>query len=226
VTTAFDSPEAVIARRAAAELSAGDVVNLGVGIPLELLAYVDPEAGVVLHSENGIVGMGPRPPANEIDVDLADATAQPVTVMPGASYLSLLDSGAVMRGGHLDKVVMGAFQVDSRGGLANTMLSTTDIKGGIGGAMDLAVGAGRLIVVMRHTTKDGRPRLVRECSLPLTAAGVVNTVITELAVVDLDARGFVLRELLGGATLHEVEEGMDAPLYDGRDRPRKEEQSS
>lgn len=207
----------LIARRAAHELNAGDVVNLGVGLPLGVLEYVDSDAGIVLHSENGMLGMGPLAGPDEADPDLTNAGAVPVTTLPGGSYFTLIESGAMMRGGHLDKVLMGGFQVDELGSLANWLLSEQEIKGGIGGAMDLAVGAPELIVLMRHTTARGEPRLVPECTLPVTALGVVTRVITELAVIDVDDDGFILRELLGDADIGQVRTVTAAELRDGRD---------
>jgi 3-oxoacid CoA-transferase B subunit len=216
MTAHGDTPERIIARRAAQELRPGDVVNLGVGIPMKVLDFVDPDDGIILHGENGMLGIGPLGPEDAPDPDLTNAGSVPVAVLPGGSFFSLLESGAMMRGGHLDKVLMGGFEVDSTGTLANWILSQYDIKGGIGGAMDLAVGARELIVLMRHTTTSGGPRLVRKCTLPPTAIGVVNRIITELAVIDVTPRGFVLKELLGDADFDTVLRKTDAPLEDGR----------
>lgn len=206
----------IIARRAAQDLVPGEVVNLGVGIPLDVLDFVPPTLGIILHSENGLLGMGPPAPLGEQDRDLTNAGAVPVTMVPGASVFDVVLSAALMRGGHLDQVFMGAFQVDQSGNLANWRLSHREIKGGIGGAMDLAVGARSLTVLMTHTTRDGRPRLVEECDMPLTAVHVVKRIITELAVIDVTPQGFVLRELLGEAGLDDVRSKTDAKLADER----------
>lgn len=210
------SAETLIARRAAAELEHGDVVNIGIGMPMHVLEHVDPDLGIVLHGENGMLGLGRFAEGDEADPDQTTPGAIPVTARPGASFFSLLDSGVMMRGHHLDKVLMGGFQVDSAGTLANWILSEHDITGGIGGAMDLAVGVDELIVLMRHTTREGDPRLVERCSLPPTAVRVVSRIITELAVVDVGPDGFVLRELQDGSDLDLVMRLTGAPLEDGR----------
>lgn len=212
----LDRAREVIARRAAQELRRGDVVNLGVGIPMDVLHYIDPTLGFMLHSENGIVGMGPYPSPEDEDPDLTNAGARPVTLLPGASVFDVLMSATIMRGGHLDNVFMGAYQVDRSGNLANWLLSRTAIKGGIGGAMDLAVGATKLTALMTHTTKAGEPRLLEACSMPLTAMRVVTRVITELAVIDVRPEGLVLRELLDGADLDQVRSRTGTELVDGR----------
>ena len=201
-----------IARRAVAELRAGEVVNIGVGIPAMMNQFLPEGLDVFLHSENGIIGMGPAPAPDEEDPDLTNAGAQPITAVAGASFFDIVTSASMMRGGHLDKVFMGAYQVDVQGNLANWRISTTDIKGGIGGAMDLAVGARQLIVLMTHVTKEGRSRVVERCDMPLTAMGVVDRIITDYAVIDVSSSGLVLRELMGEHTLEDVLACTDAEL--------------
>jgi 3-oxoacid CoA-transferase B subunit len=201
-----------IARRAVLELRPGQVVNLGVGIPLMILEFVPPDLPVFLHSETGIVGMGPPAAPGEEDPDLIDAGAQRVTAIRGASFFDTITSATIMRGGHLDAVFMGAYQVDELGNIANWSVRSDRITGGVGGAMDLAAGASRLIALMTHTTRDGRPRLLERCDMPLTALGAVDRIITELAVIDVDPRGLVVRELLGELALDEVQDRTGARL--------------
>ena len=195
--------KARIAERAARELRAGEVVNLGIGIPNLIPGFLAADAGVVLHTENGLLGVGPRPNGDDLDPDLIDAAKQPVTALPGAAYFDSADSFAMIRGGHVDVAVLGALEVSERGDIANWAVPGKDVLG-VGGAMDLVVGARRVIVTMTATSSRGRPKLVAECSYPLTAAGAADVIVTELGVfrrVDGELR---LTELLDGATVEDV----------------------
>ena len=194
-----------IAERAAQELPEGAYVNLGWGIPNLIAAYVPEGAGVIFHSENGILGMGPRARSGEEDFDLVDAMKAPVTILPGAAYFSQVDAHMMTRGGHLDVAVLGGLQVSERGDLANWKIPTAKFSGGIGGAMDIAVGARRLIITMEHVAKTGEPKIVKNCTYPLTALRCVTTVITDLAVIDVTPNGLQLREVAPGLTPGEVQ---------------------
>ena len=194
-----------IAERAAMELPDGAYVNLGWGIPNLIAAYVPPEVTVHFHSENGILGMGPRAKAGEEDFDLVDAMKVPVTLLPGGSYFSQDDAHVMTRGGHLDICILGGLQVSEHGDLANWRIPGAKGAGGIGGAMDISVGAQKLIVTMEHTAKDGSPKIVKTCSYPLTAIDCVDTIITDLAVIDVTPDGLVLREVAPGFTPEEVQ---------------------
>jgi 3-oxoacid CoA-transferase subunit B len=192
----------VIAARAARELRDGEVVNLGIGIPNLIPAFLTGEARVYLHSENGILGVGPRPAPDAIDPDLIDAAKQPVTALPGASYFDSSDSFAMIRGGHLDVAVLGALQVSRTGDIANWAVPGRDVLG-VGGAMDLVVGAKRVIVTMTATSSSGDAKIVERCTYPLTAQAAADVVITERAVFRLRDGELVLTELLAG-TLEEA----------------------
>jgi 3-oxoacid CoA-transferase B subunit len=192
----------LIARRAAAELRDGDIVNLGVGIPTLVPGFLTGRR-VSLHTENGVLGVGPRPTDETIDPDLIDAGKQPVTVLPGASYFNSADAFAMIRGGHVTVAVLGALQVSQDGDLASWAVPGRDVLG-VGGAMDLLVGARRVIVTTMHCDAAGRPKIVRRCSYPLTAAGEVDLIITELAVFARASDGLTLVELQPGATLAAV----------------------
>jgi 3-oxoacid CoA-transferase subunit B len=194
-----------IAERAAQELPDGAYVNLGWGIPNLIAAYVPETAGVIFHSENGILGMGPRARPGEEDFDLVDAMKAPVTIIPGAAYFSQVDAHMMTRGGHLDVAVLGGLQVSERGDLANWKIPGAKYSGGIGGAMDIAVGARRLIVTMEHVTKTGEPKIVKTCTYPLTALECVTTVITDLAVIDVLSNGLRLREVAPGVSGEEIQ---------------------
>ena len=201
-----------LAARVARDILEGWSVNLGIGIPTLVGNYVPPEREVVFHSENGIVGMGPAPAPDKINRWLINASSQYVTLRPGGSYMSHSDSFALVRGGHLDLCVLGAFQVAENGDLANWARSEDDNAPAIGGAMDLAAGAKRIWIVMEHTTRAGEARLLRRCTYPLTAAGCVKRVYTELAVIDVTERGFVVTDMVPGLTLEELQERTGAPL--------------
>jgi len=206
-----------IAERAALELPDGAYVNLGWGIPNLIAAYVPKDVVVYFHSENGILGMGPRAKPGEEDYDLVDAMKVPVTLVPGAAYFSQVDAHVMTRGGHLDICILGGLQISERGDLANWRVPGAKGAGGIGGAMDISVGAEKLIVTMEHNTKDGQRKIVKTCSYPLTAIECVNTIVTDLAVIDVTAEGLVLREVAPGFTAEEVQQQTEPRLrYSGK----------
>src|ERR1700736_2839965 len=194
-----------IAARTAKELPDGAYVNLGWGIPNLIADYLPPGLTVFFHSENGILGMGRRAKLGEEDYDLVDAMKVPVTLTPGASFFHQADAHLMTRGGHLDVAVLGGFQVSQKGDLANWKVPGTKGSGGIGGAMDIAAGAKTLIVCMEHTTKEGAPKIVKECTYPLTGLACVTTIITDLAVIDVKPEGLTLREVAPGWTAAEVQ---------------------
>jgi 3-oxoacid CoA-transferase B subunit len=199
-----------IAARAARELRPGNVVNLGIGIPNLIPSVLGSDTLIHLHSENGLLGVGPRPEPNELDPDLIDAAKQPVTAVPGAAYFDSADSFAMIRGGHIDVAVLGALQVSSRGDIANWAVPGKDVLG-VGGAMDLVVGARTVIVTMTSTSSAGEPKLVPECTYPLTARAAADVVVTELSVFRFPGGVLTLTELLDGATLSDVERATAAP---------------
>jgi 3-oxoacid CoA-transferase B subunit len=200
-----------IAARAALELRPGEIVNLGIGIPNLIPGLLADGAGVFLHTENGLLGVGPRPDDAQLDPDLIDAAKRPVTALPGASYFDSAASFAMIRGGHGDVAVLGAVQVSAAGDIANWAVPGRDVLG-VGGAMDLVVGARRVIVTMTATSSAGEPKVVPECTYPLTAAGAADVIVTELGVFRVRDGVLVLTELLGAATVSDVEAVTTAPF--------------
>ncbi|MDT7953470.1 MAG: 3-oxoacid CoA-transferase subunit B [Acetobacteraceae bacterium] len=201
-----------MAEAVARDIPEGWYVNLGIGIPTLVADYVPPDREVVFHSENGVLGVGPAPEEDAVDRWLINAGKQYVTLLDGGSYVHHADSFAMIRGGHLDLCVLGAFEVAENGDIANWATSENDTSPAVGGAMDLAAGAKRLWAVMEHTTKDGRPRLVRGCGYPLTAPTAVSRVYTNLAVLDVTDDGFAVRELAPGVDFETVQAQTDAKL--------------
>lgn len=200
----------LIAKRVAQELDKGDVVNLGIGLPTHVANFVDESMNVVFQSENGFVGLGPAPKEGSEDRDIVNAGGNPVTILPGGAFFDSSMSFSIIRGGHVDKTILGALQVDEKGNLANWMIPGK-MAPGMGGAMDLVVGAKKVIVAMEHSAK-GKPKILKSCSLPLTAAQEVDLIITELGVIEVTKNGLVLTELGPEATVEEVISLTEAPL--------------
>jgi len=202
-----------MAARVARDIPEGWYVNLGIGIPTAVADHVPLDREVIFHSENGVLGIGPAPPEAEIDRWLINAGKQYVTLRLGGSFCHHADSFSMIRGGHLDLCVLGAFQVADNGDIANWATSENDTAQAVGGAMDLAAGAKRLWVMMEHTTKDGTAKLVRKCTYPLTALGAVKRIYTNLAVIDVTPRGFEVVDMAPGMTLEALQERTEAKLH-------------
>lgn len=201
-----------MAQRVAADIPDGAVVNLGIGLPTLVANHLPADREVILHSENGVLGMGPAPAEGEEDFDLINAGKQPVTLKAGGCFFHHADSFAMMRGGHLDVCVLGAFQVSASGDLANWHTGAPDAIPAVGGAMDLAIGARRTLVMMEHLTKAGQSKLVPECSYPLTAIGCVARVYTDLAVIDIGPDGAAVRDVVDGLSFDELQALTAIPL--------------
>jgi len=201
-----------LAARIAQDIPEGWYVNLGIGIPTLVADHVPPAREVIFHAENGVLGIGPAPDAAAVDPWLINAGKQYVSLRPGGSFMHHADSFTIIRGGHLNLCILGAYEVAENGDIANWATSADDAAPAVGGAMDLAAGAQRLWIAMEHTTKDGRPRLVRQCSYPLTARAAVSRVYTNLAVLDVTPGGFRVRDMVPGLTLEELQARSEARL--------------
>ena len=210
-----------ITRRIAKELQDGDVVNLGIGMPTMVANYIPGGVEVTLQSENGFLGLGPVPQEGEEDKDVVNAGGQPVTILPGGACFDSAFSFLIIRGGHVDVTVVGALEVDEQGNLANWMIPGKMVPG-MGGAMDLVVGAKKVILAMEHLTKKGEPKILKECRLPLTAAKQVNMIVTEMAVIEVGPEGLLLKEIAPGLTVEEVQAATEAELIVAPDLKKME----
>jgi 3-oxoadipate CoA-transferase beta subunit len=206
-----------IAWRAAQDLADGAYVNLGIGLPTMVSDFIPADREIVLHSENGVLGVGPAPGDNEVDWDLINAGKQPITLVTGGSYVHHTDSFLMIRGGHLDLALLGAFEVSEKGDLANWTTDDPGFPPGVGGAMDLAVGAKEIRVLVEHTTKTGAPRIRRSCQYPLTASAVVRRIYTDLAVLDVTPEGLVVRELVEDIDFSTLQAKTEAALRPAAD---------
>jgi 3-oxoadipate CoA-transferase beta subunit len=202
-----------MAARVARDFSEGDYVNLGIGLPTLVANHLPKDREIILHTENGLLGMGPAPAKEDEDPDLINAGKQPVTTLPGASFFHHADSFAMMRGGHLDFCVLGAFQVSVTGDLANWHTGAPDAIPAVGGAMDLAIGAKKVYVMMEHLTKGGESKIVAKCTYPLTGVGCVNRIFTDLAVIDVTPQGLRVVEMVEGMDLNELQRLTGVPLH-------------
>ena len=204
-------PKSVIAARAAKELRPGEIVNLGIGIPNLIPGFLGNDTAIFLHTENGLLGVGPRPAEDELDPDLVDAAKRPITALPGASYFDSASSFAMIRGGHVDVAMLGAMEVAQNGDLANWSVPGEKVTG-MGGAMDLVSGAKRVVVTMEHAAKDGSPKILEHCSLPLTGRRCVNLIVTELAVIEVVKEGLLLTEIAPDTNLEAVKQATGTEL--------------
>ena len=206
-----------LAWRAAREIPDGSYVNLGIGIPTQCADHLPDDREIVLHSENGVLGFGPRPQEGQEDPDLVNAGKQPITMLPGGSYFVHSDAFAMIRGGHIDIAMLGAFQVSGSGDLANWTTDNPTFPPGVGGAMDLAAGAKQVWVMTDHVTRKGEPKIVNKCSYPLTSEGCVKRIFTDLAVIDVTPEGLVVREMVPGMTLAALQALTEPPLSQADD---------